>query len=158
VGVAPEEQTHPARLPRRRDELRAFLRDHLAPESIRLLSVSIKEVLAFRDEMLARELAPKTMNRRIRLSRVFTNISPPPRPNFDYRLRCRILLMLSSSRASPPIPETRPKLFRLRMLCNLSGCRPARHTRLSQPSDSETLSLFRNPASCRLPNQRFRFS
>ena len=34
-------------------------------ESIRLLSVSIKDVLAFRDEMLVRDLAPTTLNRRI---------------------------------------------------------------------------------------------
>ncbi|MGH9761903.1 MAG: tyrosine-type recombinase/integrase [Blastocatellia bacterium] len=34
-------------------------------ESIRLLSVSIRDVLAFRDEMLAKDLAPKTINRRI---------------------------------------------------------------------------------------------
>src|SRR5258708_1444309 len=34
-------------------------------EAIRLLSVSIKDVLAFRDEMLGKDLAPKTLNRRI---------------------------------------------------------------------------------------------
>lgn len=33
--------------------------------STRLLSVTIREVQAFRDEMLARDLAPKTLNRRI---------------------------------------------------------------------------------------------
>ncbi len=42
-----------------------FLEIAWPQESIRLLSVSIKEVLAFRDEMLARDLAPKTLNRRI---------------------------------------------------------------------------------------------
>jgi site-specific recombinase XerD len=34
-------------------------------ESIRMLQVSIKDVLAFREELLARDLAPKTINRRI---------------------------------------------------------------------------------------------
>ncbi len=42
-----------------------FLEITWPQECIRLLSVSIKEVLAFRDEMLARDLAPKTLNRRV---------------------------------------------------------------------------------------------
>jgi site-specific recombinase XerD len=42
-----------------------FLEIAWPQESIRLLAVSIKDVLAFRDEMLGRDLAPKTLNRRI---------------------------------------------------------------------------------------------
>lgn len=34
-------------------------------DAIRLLTVSIKDVLAFRDELMAQDLAPKTLNRRI---------------------------------------------------------------------------------------------
>jgi len=34
-------------------------------DAVRLLTVSIKDVLAFRVEMLARDLAPKSLNRRI---------------------------------------------------------------------------------------------
>jgi site-specific recombinase XerD len=42
-----------------------FLKITWPQESIRLLSVSIRDVLAFRDDMLRRDLAPKTLNRRI---------------------------------------------------------------------------------------------
>lgn len=43
----------------------AFMKIRWPEDAIRLLSVTIKDVQAFRDELLARDLAPKTLNRRI---------------------------------------------------------------------------------------------
>ena len=42
-----------------------FMQISWPQEAMSLLSVSIKDVLAFRDEMLGKDLAPKTLNRRI---------------------------------------------------------------------------------------------
>jgi integrase/recombinase XerD len=42
-----------------------FLKIRWPEESVRLLAVSIKDVQDFRDEMLSRDAAPKTLNRRI---------------------------------------------------------------------------------------------
>src|SRR5262249_50120703 len=51
-----------------REDVMAFVRFMEIPwpqEPIRLLSVTIKDVLSFRDKMLRKGLAPKTLNRRI---------------------------------------------------------------------------------------------
>jgi site-specific recombinase XerD len=65
VGHAAAIGPHPARLPRGHHELRAVRCIEWREGSIALLSVSIKDVLAYREYLVANNAAPKTINRRI---------------------------------------------------------------------------------------------
>ena len=65
LGYAAVEQAHPAPLRQDVMDFVQFLGLRWPDESTRLFTVSIAEVQAFRDEMLAEAKAPKTINRRI---------------------------------------------------------------------------------------------
>ena len=66
-----------------------------------LLSASIKDVQAFRDELLARDAAPKTLNRRISSVSSFINTWERPRLSCGCPSPCRTRRTRSSSAGSP---------------------------------------------------------
>jgi len=71
-------------------------------QAIALYSVSVKDVLAFREQLVERNAALKTINRRISSVSSFFNTWPRLRPRCGCRSPCPTRRTLSSSPASPP--------------------------------------------------------
>ena len=81
-------------------------------ESTRLFTVSIAEVQAFRDQMVAESKAPKTINRRIASFAPSTSTSRASRPSFGCPSPSRTRPTPSSSPAGRLTRATRPRASR----------------------------------------------
>ena len=118
-----------------------FLGIRWPEESTRLFTVSVADVLAFRDRMLAEAKAPKTINRRIASSAPSTSTSRAWPPSSGCPSRSRIRRTLSSSPGARRTHATRPRPSR-RPARGSSWAPLRRHgVRLPGPGDHQVLPL-----------------
>ena len=86
-----------------------FLGIEWPDQATAMLSVSVRDVLAFRELLLEKNAAPKTINRRISsLSSFYKYLAARPRPRSACPSRFPIPPTPSSSPASPPTRARKP--------------------------------------------------